>query len=67
MAPQVSNTSSPAPDWQHDFTVAIRSGQIQAAKTAVFLRLKAKAERPPGILERIALNDAIHVLRTLRN
>lgn len=62
----LAEASNSLPDWQHDFTVAIRAGQIQAAKMAIFLRLKAKPERPPGILERIALNDAIHVLRTLR-
>jgi hypothetical protein len=68
MKPLVSDLSnSVVPNWQHDFTVAVRSGQIQAAKAAIFLRLKAKVERPPGILERIALNDAIDLLRALRS
>jgi hypothetical protein len=55
----------PVPDWQHDFAMGVRSGKIQAAKRAVYLRLKAKSERPPGVVERIALNDAINLLRTL--
>jgi len=58
---------APVPDWQRDFAVAVRSGQIQAAKVAIFLRLKARPEHPPGALERIALKDAIHLLRTLRS
>jgi len=56
----------PPSDWQHEFKVAVSSGQIQAAKAAIFARLKAKAEHPPSVLERIALNDAIHLLRMLR-
>ena len=55
------------PDWQHDFKVAINSGQLDAARTAISLRLRAKARRPPNVLERIALNDAILLLRTLRS
>jgi hypothetical protein len=41
--------------------------RIQAAKDAIFSRLRAKSERPPGSLERIALNDAIRLLRVLRS
>lgn len=64
----VSNPGSASvPDWEHDFAEAIRSRQIQAAKVAIFLGLKARPEHPPGVLERIALNDAIHLLRTLRS
>ena len=62
------------PEWQREFEAALREGdwttlpdRLQAAKAAIFSRLKAKAERPPGTLERIALNDAIHFLRVLRN
>lgn len=60
-------SNSPCPDWLHDFEVALHKGQIPAAKAAVFSRLKMKAECPPGILERIQLNDAIYLLRTLRS
>lgn len=66
MIPIPAEAGDSLSDWQRDFTVSIRAGQIQAAKMAIFLRLKAKPKHPPGILERIALNDAIHVLRTLR-
>ena len=60
------------PDWQNDFETAARQavqtpGRIQAMKAAVLSRLKAKLENPPGPLERIALNDAILLLRTLRS
>ena len=61
------------PEWQREFEAALREGdwtklpdRLQAAKAAIFSRLRAKAERPPGTLERIALNDAIHLLRVLR-
>jgi hypothetical protein len=61
------------PDWQHEFENAVQdSGQdgcyarLQAAKAAISRRLRTKTEYPPGILERIALNDAIHLLRVLR-
>lgn len=63
----VLDSSSPTfPDWLHDFKLAMLTGQIQEARAAVFARLKAKAERPPGILERIELNDAICLLRLHR-
>jgi hypothetical protein len=62
------------PDWQRAFESAMDesdstmlSARLQEAKAAIFFRLKAKTERPPGILERIALNDAIHLLRVLRS
>jgi hypothetical protein len=62
------------PDWQREFDTALRgngranrSERLQAAKAAIFLRLKSKAARPPGTLERIALNDAIQSLRILKN
>jgi|HubBroStandDraft_6_1064221.scaffolds.fasta_scaffold2354985_1 hypothetical protein len=68
MTPLAANlNSSSFPDWQHDFTTAVRQGQIPAARAAIFRRLKEKGERPPGILERIALNDAIDLLRALRS
>lgn len=59
-------------DWQSDFERAMQQaaetpGRIQAMKAAVFSRLRSKLENPPGPLERIALNDAILVLRTLRS
>jgi hypothetical protein len=57
----------PTPGWQSEFEVAMRSGELQAAKAAVFSRLRAKAERPPGMMERIALNDAIHLLKLFRS
>ena len=62
------------PDWQRAFEDAMRGidsatfpVRLQAAKDAVFSRLREKSERPPGTLERIALNDAIHLLRVLRS
>lgn len=60
------------PDWQTDFEAAARQaaqtpGRIQAMKAAVFSRLRAKLENPPGPLERIVLNDAILLLRALRS
>ena len=60
------------PDWQTDFEAAARQaaqtpGRIQAMKAAVLSRLRAKLENPPGPLERIALNDAILLLRALRS
>jgi hypothetical protein len=62
------------PDWQRAFEAAMRetdpatlAARLRAAKLAIFSRLKTKAECPPGFLERIALNDAIHLLRVLRS
>jgi hypothetical protein len=62
------------PEWQCAFEDAMRESdstnlpaRIQAAKDAIFSRLRAKSERPPGSLERIALNDAIRLLRVLRS
>jgi hypothetical protein len=59
-------------DWQSDFERALQQtaetpARIQAMKAAVFSRLRLKLENPPGPLERIALNDAILLLRTLRS
>ena len=68
MGPLFSDLSgSPVPDWQNEFKAAMQSGEFHAAKAAIFRRLKAKAERPPGILERIALNDAIFLLKGLHS
>ena len=62
------------PDWQPEFEAAMyetdqakRPERLQALKKAIFLRLKAKTLRPPGTVERIALNDAIQLLRVLRS
>ena len=62
------------PDWQREFEAAMQENdqtqhpeRLQKARAAIFLRLKAMATRPPGIVERIALNDAIHLLRILRS
>jgi hypothetical protein len=62
------------PDWQREFEAAVRekdhgklAERLQAAKAAIFSRLRAKLDRPPGTLERIVLNDAIHFLRLLRS
>ena len=62
------------PDWQPEFEAAMqktdqakRPERLQALKKAIFLRLKSKTSRPPGTVERIALNDAIHLLRVLRS
>jgi hypothetical protein len=62
------------PDWQPEFEVAMqendqakRPERLQALKTAIFLRLKTKTSRPLGTVERIALNDAINLLRVLRS
>jgi hypothetical protein len=62
------------PEWQRALEAVMRESdsvplplRLQAAKAAIFSRLRAKAERPPGTLERIALNDAIHLLRVLRS
>jgi hypothetical protein len=62
------------PDWQGEFEAAVRENdpakrpeRLQALKVAIFLRLKTKTSRPPGTVERIALNDAIHLLRRLRS
>jgi hypothetical protein len=62
------------PDWQGEFEAAVheddvgkRPERLRALKAAIFQRLKANASRPPGTAERIALNDAIHLLRALRN
>jgi hypothetical protein len=71
-SPLLQSRNLQLPDWQNDFETAARQaaqtpGRIQAMKTAVLSRLKAKLENPPGPLERIALNDAILLLRTLRS
>jgi hypothetical protein len=62
------------PDWQREFEAAVRENdyaklaeRLQAAQAAILSRLRAKLDRPPGTLERIALNDAIHLLRLLRS
>ena len=62
------------PDWQRELEAALRerdqskrSERLQAAKAAIFLRLKAKRARPPGTVERMALSDAVHVLQMLRS
>lgn len=60
------------PDWQTDFEAAARQaartpGRLEAMKAAVFSRLRAKLQNPPGPLERIALNDAILLLRASRS
>jgi hypothetical protein len=62
------------PDWQcayeealHETSRVKRPECLKAARAAIFSRLKAKLERPPGTLERIALNDAIHLLGLMRN
>jgi len=62
------------PDWQGEFEAAMqendqrqRPERLQALKTAILVRLKAKTSRPPGAVERIALNDAINLLRALRS
>ena len=62
------------PDWQPEFEAAMqeadqakRPERLEALKRAIFLRLKSKTSRPPGTVERIALNDAIQLLRVLRS
>jgi hypothetical protein len=62
------------PEWQLALEEALREAdpgtfpsRFKAAKDAIFSRLKAKFERPPGPVERIALNDAIQMLRALRS
>jgi hypothetical protein len=62
------------PDWLGEFEAVVREDDIgkrperlRALRTAIFLRLKTNASRPPGTVERIALDDAIHLLRVLRN
>jgi hypothetical protein len=62
------------PDWQSQFEAAAREDDVgkrperlRALRMAIFLRLKMNTSRPPGPVERIALNDAIHFLRVLRN
>jgi hypothetical protein len=64
----------PFPEWQRAFESAMRESdsttfltRLQAAKHAIYCRLREKFERPLGPLERIALNDAIHLLRVLRS
>lgn len=71
-SPLLQSRNLQLPDWQNDFETAARQaaqtpGRIQAMKAAVFSRLRSKLENPPGPLERIALNDAILLLRTLRS
>jgi hypothetical protein len=62
------------PDWQCAFEAVLdetdrtkRPECLRIARAAIFSRLKAKLERPPGTLERIALNDAIHMLQVMRS
>jgi hypothetical protein len=62
------------PDWQGEFEAVEREHDIgklrerlRASRRAILLRLKTNTSRPPGTLERIALNDAIHLLRVLRS
>jgi hypothetical protein len=50
----------------HEYERTQHPKELQKAKAAIFLRLKAKATRPPGIAERVALNDALLFLRALR-
>ena len=66
--------TSQFPEWQRQFEALLCESdwirlpeRLQAAKAAIFSRLRAKREHPPGTLERIALNDAIHLLRVLRS
>ncbi len=61
------------PEWQCALEDAMRESElstlperIRAATDAISSRLKEKSQRPPGSLERIALNDAIHLLRVMR-
>ena len=68
------STSFQFPDWQPEFEAVMqendqakRPERLQALKIAIFWRLKAKTSRPPGTVERIALNDAIQLLRVLRS
>ena len=62
------------PDWQGELEAVEREDDIgklrerlRASRRAILLRLKTNTSRPPGTAERIALNDAIHLLRVLRN
>jgi hypothetical protein len=62
------------PDWQTEFEAVVREDDIgelrerlRASRRAIVLRLKTNTSHPPGTVERIALNDAIHLLRVLRN
>jgi hypothetical protein len=62
------------PDWQcayenalHETNWSEHNECVKAARAAIFSRLKAKLERPPSTLERIALNDAIHLLQLMRS
>jgi hypothetical protein len=62
------------PDWQGEFEAVEREEDIgklrerlQASRRVILLRLKTNTSRPPGTVERIALNNAIHLLRVLRN
>ena len=66
--------TSQFPEWQREFEALVCESdwtslpeRLQAAKAAIFSRLRTKREHPPGTLERIALNDAIHLLRVLRS
>jgi hypothetical protein len=59
------------PDWQSEFEAVVCEEDIgklrerlRASRRAIFLRLKTSTS--PGTVERIALNDAIHLLRVLR-
>jgi hypothetical protein len=62
------------PAWQREFEALVSESdctslpeRLQAAKAAIFSRLRANREHPPGTVERIALNDAIHWLGILRS
>ena len=68
------STALQFPDWQREFEVAVCEHDhtkhpelLHAAEAAIFWRLKSRAKYPPGTLERIALNDAIHLLRVMRS
>lgn len=62
------------PAWQREFEALVSESdctrlpeRLQVAKVAIFSRLRANREHPPGTVERIALNDAIHLWRVLRS
>lgn len=62
------------PDWQTVFEFIMRGmdevnrpERLHAARAVIFSRLRVKRGYPLGMVERIALNDAIHLLRVLRS
>jgi hypothetical protein len=62
------------PDWQGELEAVVREDDIgklrerlRASRRAILLRLESNISRPPGTVERIALNDAIHLLRVLQD